>query len=151
MEEKLEKSNKPNKEKESAKESAKDSAQKVKEAVDQLKETAKNNRRCPKIIFIATYPNKEKVNPAYLDKLCENKDYVVLHPFYCYDSKVGEETLKKLPNPYPPKGKNLVDTAMRQDLYGVSQAHVLVYDLDADPGVQFITAAVLRDIPVVCV
>lgn len=105
----------------------------------------------PKILFIATYPNKDNVNPPFLDGLYANKNYIILHPLYSYDSKVGQETRLRLPNPYPPTGKNQVDTFMRQDFYGVSQSQLLVYDLDADPGVQFITAAVLRGLPVICV
>jgi hypothetical protein len=109
----------------------------------------REEKKPAKIIFLATYPDKKKGIPSFMKELEKDDRYVILHPLYAYDSEKGREVLRKLANPYPPKGASVPDTIMRQDLYGVGQSHVMVYDIDVDPGVQFLTAAVLNCVPVV--
>lgn len=116
---------------------------------EKKEEVLVNQKR--KILFLATYPSKEKGNPAFMDTLIDSKQYVILHPLYSYDTKVGKEALNQLPNKNVPMGKTPVDTIMRQDFYGISQSDLLIYDLDVDPGIQYLTAAILKGIPVICV
>ena len=109
----------------------------------------------PRFIFVAVYPRDNQSLPTYLEDL-EKSGWNLLHPAYGWDSPEGKrmrgllKTHKSLDVPNSNPADPWSGAAIR-DYFAIRAADVMVYDTDNEPGLHFLAAAQIYQIPVVAV
>lgn len=99
-----------------------------------------------KIVFVATYPDQKTGRaPSYFADL--EKRYTVLHPSFDYESQSGIKIRSTLP-PDIPNNPNPWHQMQSRDYWGLKNSHLMVYDIDVNPGEHFIAAALIYKVPV---
>lgn len=104
-----------------------------------------------KTVFIAIYPDRAGKVPEYVDLL--SKKYLVLHPSYDFENENGLETLKKLGEVEPPhlKETHPFRRILTRDFWALEKSDCMLYDIDLDPGLHFLGAAVIYKKPIIFV
>lgn len=100
-----------------------------------------------KIIFVATLPSTE-FSCDYLEKL--EKEFCVLHPAFDWESEYGKAALEAVKEE-PPQHENPYKRLQLRDFWAINKSDLFLYDVDTNPGVQFLTAAVMYEKPIMAV
>lgn len=101
------------------------------------------------IVFVATYPDRVGRQQPFLDEIDKQPNVILLHPSYNFMNDEGQSVLDMLPSQEIPQSENHWENLMRKDFFAIEQSDLLIYDLDIDPGNQFLTAAGIYRKPII--
>ena len=117
-------------------------------------ETAKTRKykKKKKVVFVVAEPNEKIKNPKILQILDQDDDIILLHNRFEYENEAGQKTLKLLNSKTTlPKPDHAWEKMMRQEIWGIKHANLVIFDLDTVDSFHLMSVAAAFDKPIVCV
>ena len=97
-------------------------------------------------IYIATNPTNE--NSSFIDDIMKDESVLVTHPFFDLNSGYGKKVQSIIVEGYQPCDDKWEDI-INKDLWMIRNCDLFAYDIDSNPGLHLIGAALAYNKPII--